>query len=225
MILGTFGHFFFDHDHDKNGPGRSALLWCVFGLAPPYNWQVDIFPFSCETPDKCQKCEASREYWETMICDIFWNWVIGKVKMYSGSLLYNHQTSKDQRLEHSWNRAVWKPKGFTRENCFQQISRASLSSSILNTCLGSSVAQPAPSLWQISFPPSISGSRVTPLLDFDPWVGLPRPLLEQFYIQFFEPFNNWTLASILSCQLLRSSGGYGSSINKDCTSKPPWAIQ
>ena len=83
VILGTFGHFFFDHDHDKNGPGRSALLWCVFGLAPPYNWQVDIFPFSCETPDKCQKCEASREYWETMICDIFWNWVIGKVKMYS----------------------------------------------------------------------------------------------------------------------------------------------
>jgi len=30
------------------------------------------------------------------------------------------------------------------------------------SCLGSSVAQPAPSLWQISFPPSISGSRVTP---------------------------------------------------------------
>ena len=27
---------------------------------------------------------------------------------------------------HSWNKAVWKPKGFTRENCFQQISRKRL---------------------------------------------------------------------------------------------------
>ena len=27
---------------------------------------------------------------------------------------------------HSWNKAVWKPKGFTRENRFQQISRKRL---------------------------------------------------------------------------------------------------
>ena len=29
--------------------------------------------------------------------------------------------------DHSWNKAVWKPKGFTRENCFQQISRGTVS--------------------------------------------------------------------------------------------------
>ena len=48
-----------------------------------------------------------------------------RTDLYSSSIRYLHKT-KDCKRDHSWNKAVWKPKGFTRENCFQQISRKRL---------------------------------------------------------------------------------------------------
>ena len=45
-------------------------------------------------------------------------WYTGKVTLKKLALVRSHT--------HSCYKAVWKPKGFTRENCFQQISRERL---------------------------------------------------------------------------------------------------
>ena len=72
-------------------------------------------------------------------------------------LLKGHFVSRTYIAIHSWNKAVWKPKGFTGENCFQQISRKRL-------------------VWEQSLI-----KRISFYFRFWSWSGLPHYAFLNFY--------------------------------------------